>query len=263
MEVDPEYKAAEEGDGDVTFEDGEFEGQQIDVDDAPGAPDAEVYDEDVEYEEEGAGEGEENDAEMEAEADAEAEAEAEAEVEVEIDDAADAADDDVEFAGETPAAMAATDSGTPPDTGAPAGDEQNAGLVEAPHTDAGADADAVEGESPEDHEDHEDHDAYDEHEHDELEPPAPITVTTPSGKLYALFQNDAEGGADLPVLCADKEEEFVNLSLLDLFYELRLELEKWGEELDGEMLVVERLMDLRMGEVSPFSSPQLPNAPRS
>lgn len=239
MEVDPEYEAAEEspqygdakpGDGDISIDVAE-NAEEIEVEAANEGGREQEFGE--EYE--GAMNGEEDD-----------HSETGADV-----------GEEVELVGGTESASAPDVTVTAPDTNSAVDTDADASAANEVHgfneTIPAENASPVQRAGDEVGESIQpngiDEDELDE-DCDELEPLAPITLTTPSGKLYALFQNDPEGDEELPVLCADKEDEFMNLSLLDLLYELRLELEKWGEELDGEMVIVEKLMNLSMGEVS-------------
>ena len=131
--------------------------------------------------------------------------------------------------------------------------------VEPEHTEADhhEEADAAEQEHTEgDH--HEEGDVVEEEEGEEeeydlltLETLPPIILNLPNSRI-ALF-NAISTDSELPLWFSERIEELCEGTLTQLWAAIRVQLDSTGEgNGEDEMVIIEKLMDLKMGDVSFF-----------
>jgi hypothetical protein len=98
-----------------------------------------------------------------------------------------------------------------------------------------------------------DADSEEYYDDEDLPPLAPILLHLPNGSTRALFTPaEEEEGADapaLPVYLAGRDE-LAESPMTALLAELRREMAAEGVELAAEFVLTEKMMDLKMGEVS-------------
>jgi len=113
-----------------------------------------------------------------------------------------------------------------------------------------AEAEPVEGAHEEEH----DIEDEEEEEYDLLTPETlpPIILNLPNSRI-ALF-NTIPTDPELPLWFSERIEELCEGTLTQLWGAIRLQLDTTGEgNGEDEMVIIEKLMDLKMGDVSPLS----------
>jgi len=118
------------------------------------------------------------------------------------------------------------------------------------HEDQGADE--VEGEehAHEEDEEHELDEEDEEEEYDLITPQTlpPIILNLPNGRISLFKPYPSE--SEIPTWFEARLEELCEAPLTSVWGAIRQELEQEGEGNDDEMVVIEKLMDLKMGDVS-------------
>lgn len=92
-----------------------------------------------------------------------------------------------------------------------------------------------------------------EEEYDILTPSTlpPIILNLPNSRRALFNPFTTDDGTSLPLWFAERIEELCEGTLAQLWAAIRLSLEEEGEESEEEMVVIEKLMDLKMGDVRP------------
>lgn len=276
-------------DGDEVMEaDAEEEGMYEDIEITEGEGDGEFIDAEVEVEVEGDGEGDITpiEADQEEEVDYE-EAQAEVDVDVEGEGEGEAEEEEKQEEGGETYITAPLDSevaavGVPsagPGQESPAtGSVAKEHVGKTTHPDAATVSDSTTAEGTEAAEQAEssavitqgdDHHHLDgeadheeagelEDEHDLLTPETlpPILILLPNARRALFNPFSVEETADIPLWFADKVAEYCEGTLANLLAAIRVKMDEegLGNEVD-ELVAVEKLMDLKMGDVGPSSLP--------
>ena len=92
-----------------------------------------------------------------------------------------------------------------------------------------------------------------EEEYDLLTPSTlpPIILNLPNSRRALFNPFTTDDGTSLPLWFAERIEELCEGTLAQMWATIRSSLEEEGEESEEEMVVIEKLMDLKMGDVRP------------
>lgn len=102
--------------------------------------------------------------------------------------------------------------------------------------------------------DHDDEDEEEGEEYDLITPQTlpPIILNLPNTRVALFNPPTSEDGIAIPVWFAERLEELCEGTLTQLWAAIRAKLDEEGQGNDDEMVVIEKLMDLKMGDVSLF-----------
>jgi len=128
--------------------------------------------------------------------------------------------------------------------------------IEGDHHEEGdaADQDHTEGDHHEEGDEVEEEDGEEEYDLLTSETLPPIILNLPNSRI-ALF-NTISTDSELPLWFSERIEELCEGTLTQLWAAIRVQLDSTGEgNGEGEMVITEKLMDLKMGDVSLFLVP--------